>query len=154
MNTAYITLNRWTKIKGEIEVLEEFTSRKPKSNSISMNGSGPLIDKLAHSDVARLDRHTVKTRIVHLKHMLADSSIIDLSGSREKVAIGHRVALVDEKNQKSAYTIVGSLETDPRNGYISNDSPLGKSLLGHKEGDSISIDCPQGRVTYKIEDIR
>jgi transcription elongation factor GreA len=67
------------------------------------------------------------------------------------IVVGSHVTLrPDDSNEKEAYTIVGPAEADPTNGLISNESPLGKALLGHKKGDRVQVDAPAGSFVVHI----
>ena len=73
------------------------------------------------------------------------------SANGKKNLFGQTVRLLDvEFEEEMEYTIVGSAEADPMNGRISNESPVGMALLGHKEGDSVSIDTPDGEAIFKV----
>ena len=67
-----------------------------------------------------------------------------------KLAIEELFKVKVEFEEEMEYTIVGSAEADPMNGRISNESPVGMALLGHKEGDSVSIDTPDGEAIFKV----
>ena len=90
-----------------------------------------------------------------MESILLNAEVIDpkkISGS--VVSIGCKVKLYDEDfDEEVEYRITGSSESDPRNGIISNLSPVGKALIGHKKGDKIAVQTPGGTTTYKIVDI-
>jgi len=92
-------------------------------------------------------------KIIELEQLLRDAVIIDKSRRPSVVQVGCLVE-VKTNGKSKAFTIVGSEEADPVNNKISNESPLGKAFLGHKEGDTITVEAPAGRVNYKITDIR
>ena len=84
--------------------------------------------------------------------MLRNAKIIDKDDiSTDKVGIGSRVLVKDlEYEEEMEYTIVGSAEADPYNGRISNESPVGKALLGRKSGDIVDVIVPDGIIKYQI----
>ncbi len=87
-----------------------------------------------------------------LEKMLRNAEVIDdEEGSKDVINLGTKVELLDmEFDETMEYTIVGSAEADPMNGRISNESPVGQALLGHKTGEKITIDTPDGEVVFKI----
>ena len=73
---------------------------------------------------------------------------------RNKINLGSKIKLLDiEFNEELNYIIVGSTESDPANGKISNESPLGNALIGHGVGDIIDVDSPSGIIKYKVLEI-
>lgn len=101
---------------------------------------------------AREEQAQVEHRIIELEQILANATIIKKPESRAAVAIGSTVH-VEKNGLALTFTIVGSGETNPETGFISNESPLGKSFLGKKTGDTVVVKAPIGNVTYKITQI-
>ena len=91
-----------------------------------------------------------------MENILLNAEIIDTKNIDLKtVSVGTKVKLYDEDfDEEVEYKISGSSESDPKNGIISNVSPVGKSLLGHKKGDTVEVKTPGGTTTYKIIDIQ
>ena len=72
-------------------------------------------------------------------------------GAKDTISLGTTVTVLDvEFDEEMEYTIVGSAEADPMNGRISNESPVGMALLGHKKDDIIMIETPDGEVEFKV----
>ncbi|HZD10066.1 MAG TPA: transcription elongation factor GreA [Candidatus Binatia bacterium] len=92
----------------------------------------------------------VEARIRELQQMLAVAEIIPPDPDPFRVNVGDTVALENGDGQVERYTIVGSLETDPAAGLISNESPLGQALLGCHQGDEVSIQAPAGIMRFRI----
>lgn len=88
-------------------------------------------------------------KIMELEQLLREATIIDKNRRSTIAHIGSTVeARANGKNQE--FTIVGSEEANPSSGKISNESPLGKSFLGHKAGDTVEVETPGGKTNYKI----
>ncbi len=100
-------------------------------------------------DAARDDQQFAEGRIAEIQHILKHTKIIEGKSKGGAVALGSTVH-VELKDGKQRYTIVGSTEANPDLGRISNDSPIGKALLGKKPGDQVEIQVPAGTLTYKI----
>jgi transcription elongation factor GreA len=92
----------------------------------------------------------VDRRIQDLETMLANAEIIGPDKDLSMVSIGDTVVLEDEDDEIETYTIVGVAEADPSRGYISNESPVGKAVLGRKVGDSVSVKTPSGERQVRI----
>jgi transcription elongation factor GreA len=118
----------------------------------------------AHGDISEnAEFHAAKERQGHidakkreLEHKLANAQIIDLSKlSNEKVVFGATVTLADaESGDIKKYTLVGQEEADFKKGKISIQSPVGKALIGHKVGDSVTIKTPTKTVEYEVQEIQ
>jgi transcription elongation factor GreA len=98
---------------------------------------------------AKNEQAWVEGRIRTLEHMLQNSQII--KGVRsDKVALGSRVHIRDGEGDTYDWTIVGSAEANPRQSRISNESPVGKALIGHKKGDKVQVEAPGGVEEFTI----
>lgn len=95
----------------------------------------------------------VDRRIQELQDMLANAEIIGPDKDLSVVSIGDTVVLADEDQETETYTIVGVAEADPSDGYISNESPVGKAVLGHKVGDVVTVKTPAGERQVRIVDL-
>ena len=109
---------------------------------------GDLSENAEYED-AKNEQAFVEGRIQGLETLIKNAIIIDENHSTEHVAIGSTVVLeTDDGNE--TYTIVGSAEARPGAGRISNESPVGRALLGRKKGDKVKVSVPAGSFTYKI----
>jgi transcription elongation factor GreA len=97
----------------------------------------------------------MEARISELSDIIARAHVIDPSSlSHERVSFGSRVELIDvDDDSEVCYTIVGSQESNPDNGLISINSPMGKALLGKEEGDEVEINLPSGKKLFEVEEI-
>ncbi|GIW65252.1 MAG: hypothetical protein KatS3mg093_231 [Candidatus Parcubacteria bacterium] len=91
----------------------------------------------------------VETRISELEDMIRNAVLIKEGVKSDKVKIGSKVILKKD-NKTYEYLIVGPSEADPTKGKISNESPLGKALLGKASGDIVEVNAPSGKINYKI----
>lgn len=105
----------------------------------------------AEYDEAKDEQGFVEGRIQDLEHMLANAQFIDEHPATDFVRLGSRVTVHSSDGEDEVYTIVGSAEADPRRGLVSNESPVGRALLGHKLNDEVTIVAPGGsfRLTIK-----
>ena len=106
------------------------------------------ISENSEYDDAKNEQGMNEARIAEINQILSNATIIDSPKRSSKVNIGSTVTLIMPNGQERVLTIVGSAESDPANGKISNESPVGAALIGHKKGDHIETVGPTGR---KIE---
>ena len=103
-------------------------------------------------DAAKEEQALVESQIAEIEDTLLNAIIIKKSSiDTSKVSIGTKVKLYDEEfDEEVEYKIICSNESDPKNGLISNESPVGAALLGHKEGELVTVATPNGNCVYKI----
>jgi len=82
--------------------------------------------------------------------ILKSTAIIEEGGPTDTVSIGHRVTVAEDGGDPETYHIVGSAEADPKSGRISNESPLGRALLGYRVGDEVTVNAPAGVLGFRI----
>ena len=106
----------------------------------------------AEYDAAKDEQRDIEAQIVELENILKNAEIIqDNDKSKDKIKMESVVKLHDvEYDEDIEYTIVGSSEADSLNNKISNESPVGKALLGKKVGDTVTVETPAGEFSYKV----
>lgn len=105
----------------------------------------------AEYDSAREEQGLVETRIAEIEDILQNAEIITAGPSNGTVQVGHVVEVAVSGSKKTIkYHIVGSVEADPLEGKISDESPIGSALLGRRVGDKVSVDTPKGEMEYEI----
>ncbi|MBV9227789.1 MAG: transcription elongation factor GreA [Chloroflexi bacterium] len=110
--------------------------------------AGDVIDNAAYED-AKNEQARLEGRIMELEQLLAKAKLIDHVRTDE-VSLGSIVHLRTSEGRECHYTIVGAFEADPSARRISNESPVGKALLGHKTGDHVIVSTPGGVKEYTI----
>jgi transcription elongation factor GreA len=113
---------------------------------------GDVTENAEYED-AKNEQAFVEGRVQALTAIIKNAVIIDENHSRTHVQIGSTVTIEGEGG-KEKYTIVGSAEAAPSEGRISNESPVGRALLGKKKGDRVTVSVPAGDSTYTIVGIR
>jgi len=100
---------------------------------------------------AKEEQAFLEGRIQELEYVLRNAQIIEKSnGQAEVVDLGVRVTIQEDGYEPETYELVGAKEADPRNGRISNESPIGKALMGHRVGDEVEVTTPGGVTRLKI----
>jgi len=102
---------------------------------------------------ARQEQERNDNRIAEIENILQNVEVITAPKNDSKVRLGSKVKLQAEGGKAKDFQVVGTVEADPLNGKISDESPIGQALLGKKEGDSVEIRMPAETISYKIVDI-
>ena len=150
-NKIRLTDDGLKKLQDELENLKT-TGRKEIAEKIKIaRGYGDLSENSEY-DEAKNEQAKIEARIVEIEAMLKNVEIItDVKGSTKTVMLGSKVKILDvEFDEEAIYRIVGSAEADPNAGLISDESPVGKALLGHKVGETVFAEAPAGEIEFKI----
>ncbi|NLM49764.1 MAG: transcription elongation factor GreA [Clostridiaceae bacterium] len=150
-----ISHERLKALQEELEILKTKT-RKDVAEKIKQALSFGDLSENSEYDEAKNEQAEVENRILEIENTLKNARIIDQDDiDTTIVSIGSKVLLLDlTYNEEVTYTIVGSLEADPLNNKISNESPVGKALLGYKVNDEVTVSVPSGsELKFKILDI-
>ena len=100
--------------------------------------------------MAKEDQAFLEGRILELQELLRTATIITDNAQTGVVSMGHRVTVQEAGGEPETYTLVGAKEADPRQGKISNESPIGRAMLGKRVGDTIKFETPAGTVKLKV----
>jgi len=150
---VYLTSAGHTKLKAEYEDLTTNGRKMIAERIKTALDFGDLKENSEYAD-AKDQQVFIEGRIAELEHILKSASIIDESHTNCTVVnVGCSVSVELEEGEMD-FTIVGSAEADPEKGWISNESPIGKALLGRKSGDEIEVTVPAGNIRYKIKKIK
>jgi transcription elongation factor GreA len=142
---------------GKLELEKELNELKSQRGDIAQKIAdardyGDLSEN-AEYDAARAEQGQLETRISEIEEILQNASIIEHTKT-SKVTLGVTVVLKSDKGKVVSYAIVGSVEADPLEGKISDESPIGQALLNKKVGDTATIKTPRGEVVYTVEEIK
>lgn len=114
---------------------------------------GDLKENANYHD-AKEQQAFIEGRIQYLENILRSATIISNDGSTDEVRVGSTVTIREEGgDEDEKYIIVGAAEANPREGKISQKSPIGSALLGRKKGDKVKVQTPNGSVSFKIKKI-
>jgi transcription elongation factor GreA len=148
---VFLTAQGFKKIEDELDELKTVRRREVAERIKQALAFGDISENSEY-DEAKNEQAQLEERIVKLENMLRNAKIIDEEDiSTDSVSIGSKVLVKDlEYDEEIEYTIVGSAEADPYEGKISNESPVGKSLIGKQNGDTVEIQVPDGLIKYQI----
>jgi len=131
-------------LKKEIEYLST-TKRREVAERIKEAREFGDISENSEYDDAKNEQAMLESRIATLEDKLRSASVIDAKElSADVVRVGSQVAVTDDKGKALKYTIVGSTEANPSENKLSNESPVGKALIGAKKGDTVTVVTPKG----------
>ena len=150
-----LTAEGLAKLEQELDELKSVHRREVNDRIRQAKEYGDLSENAEYED-AKQEQAFIEGRILKLEGMIRNARLIDESEyAADEVHLGAVVKIKEIKSNDSyEFTIVGSAEADPPNSRISNESPLGSSLMGHKKGATVDVSTPRGVVKYKIEAIR
>ena len=149
-----LTYEGLRKLEEELEDLKTVKRKEVAEKIKEARGQGDLSEN-AEYDAAKEEQGEIESRIAIIEKMLRNAEVIDDDEvGADIVTVGSKVKIWDvEFEEEIEYTIVGSAEADPmnsENGKISNESPVGRGLLGHTTGDLVSIETPGGMAEFKV----
>jgi len=142
------------KLEEELDYLKG-DKRKENAERIKVARAFGDISENSEYDDAKNDQAQDELRIMQLENMLKNAIVIDDDDVHTNiVGVGSHVRIREVKSKdETSYHIVGSTEADPASYKISNESPVGSTLLGHKVGETVDIEVPGGKIKYKIIEI-
>jgi len=146
---TFLTPEGYQKLEEELDLLKNV--RRPEVaaaiHEAKMDGD---VSENAGYEEAKRQQAFLEGRIITVETMLKNAVLIKANGPSDTVILGSRVTVVEDGFDPETYTIVGSAEANPGNGRISNESPLGRALIGRKEGDTVAFETPGGQVQMKL----
>lgn len=147
----HLTADGVDELKNELDTL--IAERGPIAERIKTAREFGDLSENAEYASAREEQGKTESRISEIENILQNVDVIKKpNGSSHKVELGSKVVLKSGKNTKE-FEVVGTVEADPMNGRISDESPIGQALLGKKLGEDVEIKLPSETVTYKIDAI-
>ena len=149
-----LTRERLKELEAELNYLKT-TKEKEVAEQIKEARSFGDLSENSEYDEAKNEQAEIEGKIAQLEATLENAIVLDDSElSTDKIGVGNVVVVHNiEDGEETEYKIVSTAESDPIEGRISDDSPLGKALLGHRKGDSINVETPVGIVRYTVTGI-
>ncbi len=151
MATSFLTSEGYQKLQDELDFLRTTKREQIADRLHEAIEGGELLDN-AELEAAKNEQAFVEGRIKELEILLATARVVDeRTIDKETIQIGNLVVIQEEgSREKEEYTIVGAAESDPGEGRISNESPLGKALMGKRVGEKVQVDAPAGSYVVKV----
>jgi transcription elongation factor GreA len=146
---TFLTREGLKKLEEELEFLRTTRRAQVAERLHNAQEDGELIENAEYED-AKNEQAFVEGRILTLETMLSNAVIIEEQGSTDVVSLGSRVTVKETGNSTEEYLLVGAAEADPKHGRISNESPLGRALVGRRVGDEVKVQAPAGALSFRI----
>ncbi len=143
------------KLEDELEELK-VVKRKEVSQKIKEAREQGDLSENAEYDAAKDEQRDIEARIEQIEKILKNAEVVvEEEVDLEKISIGCKVRILDEEfDEELEYKIVGSTEANSLKGKISNESPVGKALIGRKVGDEVTVETQVGELKYKVLEIQ
>lgn len=153
MPTNFLTKEGFNKLQEELDHLRSVKRQEVAARLHEAMEGGELIEN-AEYEAAKNEQAFVEGRIQELEILLATAQIIEETNGKGKkseiIQVGSKVTIKEGNFEAETFTIVGAAEANPREGKISNESPIGKAILNHKVGDVVKVETPGGTYNVKI----
>jgi len=149
MPTSFLTEKGFKKLQEELDYLRKEKRQKVAERLHEAMEGGELIED-AEFEAAKNEQAFVEGRIQELEILLANARVIEKNNHNGIADVGATVTVKEEGSEPEVYTIVGPAEASPRDGMISNESPLGRAIIGHKADDVVQVKAPAGSFTIRI----
>ena len=146
---TYLTREGLKKLEEELEHLRTVRRAEIADRLHQAMEDGELIEN-AEYEAAKNEQAFIEGRILTIEVLLSEAVLIEEDGPTNMVRVGSTVKVQEDGSKPEQYTIVGAAEANPAKGLISNESPLGKALLGRKVGDEIKVNAPAGVLSFKV----
>lgn len=143
------------KLEEELEDLK-VVKRKEIADKIKEAREQGDLSENAEYDAAKEEQGHIEARIEEIEKILKNAEVVtDEDVDLEKISVGCQVKLFDmEENDEFEFKLVGSTEADSLNDKLSNESPIGRAIIGCKVGDVVEVESPEGLIQYKVLDIQ
>src|SRR5438093_3584686 len=150
-----LTPQGYKKLQQEIEYLSNDKRREVAERIRVAREFGDIAENAEYDD-AKNEQMLLEHRIATLEERLRDARVINKRDiAKDVVSVGSHVKLRDVDAKKTfEYRIVGSAEANPSENKLSNESPVGKAILGHKKGETVEVAAPRGKMKFKILEIK
>jgi transcription elongation factor GreA len=150
-----LTAEGYEKLKEEIDHLRGEKRREVAERIRVAREFGDIAENAEYDD-AKNEQAMLEHRIAQLEERLLSARVISKKEiSKDAVSVGSKVRLRDmQANKTFEYHIVGSAEANPTENKLSNESPVGKAIMGHKKGDVVEVAAPRGALKFKIMEIK
>ena len=144
-----LTREGYVRLQEELEFLRTVRRREVAEHIRTAKEDGDILENAGY-DAAKSEQAFLEGRIMTLETMIQNAILIEEDHDTNIVTLGCRVTIVEDGGEPETFQIVGSAEADPSQGRISNESPLGRAMLGHKAGEEVLVKTPAGLSRFQI----
>ncbi len=146
---AYLTAEGLANIKEE---LKELTGPRRIDLAARLRSAIQMGDLSENAEYhkAKEDQAFLEGRIQELEYFVRNAVVIEKNANNDFVSVGSHITIQEADYPAETYHMVGPKEADPRNGRISHESPIGRALMGHRLGEIVNVEIPEGKIKFKI----
>ena len=149
-NRFKMSAERLAELKQELEYLQTVREKEVAEQIKEARSFGDLSENSEY-DEAKTEQAKLYAKINELQNLIENAEVIETVSGGDSIGMGSKVTIVEVGTEdEEKYEIVGSQESDPRIGCISEDSPIGRALMGHNEGEEIVVEAPDGDLHFRI----
>jgi len=149
---TFLTREGLKKLEQELNFLRTVRRAQVAERLHNAQEDGELIENAEYED-AKNEQAFLEGKILSLEAMLSSAVIIENDGPEGVVSLGSKVTIKETGGKPESYMLVGAAEANPKDGRISNESPLGKALLGRKVGDDVKVNTPSGTLSFRVVEV-
>lgn len=144
-----LTKEGYVRLQEELEFLRTVRRRQVAEHIRTAKEDGDIMENAGY-DAAKSEQAFLEGRILTLENMIQNAVLIDEDSDTDVVTLGCRVTVAEDRGEPEVFQVVGSAEADPSQGRISNESPLGQAMLGHRAGEVVTVKTPIGISRFRI----
>lgn len=149
MPPTFLTRNGQKKLQEELDYLRKVKRQEVAERLHEAMEGGEMIED-AEYEAAKNEQAFVEGRIQELEMLLANARVIEENQKSDVIQVGSKVTIQEDGSDTEVYKIVGPAEASPREGLISNESPLGRALMERRAGDMVNVDAPGGSFSVRV----
>jgi transcription elongation factor GreA len=149
---TFLTREGLKRLEEELTYLRTVRRAQVAERLHNAQEDGELIENAEYED-AKNEQAFLEGKILDLEAKLSNAVIIANDGSGDTVRLGSKVTIKEHGGKPESYMLVGAAEASPNDGRISNESPLGRALLGRKVGDDVKVNAPSGTLLFRVVSI-
>ncbi len=147
---TFLTRDGLKKLEEELSFLRTVRRAQVAERLHNAQEDGELIENAEYED-AKNEQAFLEGKILSLEAMLSNAVIIEKDGPEGVISMGSKVTVKEAGGAKpEVYQLVGAAEANPKDGRISNESPLGRALLGRKVGEDVKVNAPSGTISFRV----
>jgi transcription elongation factor GreA len=149
-NKYKLSQARLDQLKEELNYLQTVREKEVAEQIREARSFGDLSENSEY-DEAKTEQGKLYSKIAEIQELIDNAEIIEITADGDAIGMGYRVVILEDgETEEEVYEIVGSQESDPRAGRISEDSPIGRALIGKRAGDEVLVEAPGGDFRFRI----
>lgn len=150
---TYISSQKLKELKKELEERKTILRQQISQRIQEAQTQGDITESAEYTEAKEAQAFN-EGRIIELKNLINNATVVSKKRRKDIIQVGSQIIVKDKKGKKFEFTIVGPEDTNPIEGKVSNESPLGQAFLDHKQGDEVEVQAPKGKIKYKIIKIK